>query len=206
MKGLIPSLPRGLARVFPHRQPRSLPLSPDAPTKQSLAVSPPEHAVLNVRPYARTLGPRHVPILASANGIPFLRLKKPQPESLSRVIRQKLDNRIKMFDHKVMLANYWKPLATYEEEWDQILEMQCGFVEEDEGSVLKRRREDKWQYEVSLAEDANVLKYEKEMATDRKVAAKMVKLIDEETKLAKLEGQKVVRGRKNQPIRDRWLK
>lgn len=111
-----------------------------------------------------------------------------------------------MFDHKVMLANYWKPLATYEEEWDQILEMQCGFVEEDEGSVLKRRREDKWQYEVSLAEDANVLKYEKEMATDRKVAAKMVKLIDEETKLAKLEGQKVVRGRKNQPIRDRWLK
>lgn len=135
-----------------------------------------------------------------------MRLKKPQPESLSRVIRQKLDNRIKMFDHKVMLANYWKPLAMYEEEWDKILEVHCGFIEEDEGSVFTRRREDKWQYEVILAEDANGLKYDKEMATDREVAARMVKLIDEETELATLEGQKIVRGRKNKPIRDRWLK
>lgn len=38
-------------------------------------------------------GRRKVPVLVSARGVPFLRIKKPQPKNLSGVIRNKLEKR-----------------------------------------------------------------------------------------------------------------
>ncbi|KAJ6270962.1 hypothetical protein PSV08DRAFT_300228, partial [Bipolaris maydis] len=38
--------------------------------------------------------------MSSANGIPFLRLTKPQPPALSRVLRQRLERKIRLFDTK----------------------------------------------------------------------------------------------------------
>ncbi|KAF1972857.1 hypothetical protein BU23DRAFT_466445 [Bimuria novae-zelandiae CBS 107.79] len=202
LKTLIPTLPRGITRAPPQRRPQPPPQ--DTSTKHPLAVLPPEKAVLNVRPYAKTSGPRHVPILASANGVPFLRLKKPQPESLSRVIRQKLDRRIKSFADKIMYANYWVPLARYEDEWDRILAERFGIVEARNGYVWAQ--EDKWLHEIKVAEMAAQEDFERLNATDRWITKRMVELIDKETELAMQEGQKIVRGRKGRPIRDLSLK
>lgn len=119
------------------------------------------------------------------------------------MIRQKLDRRIKTFDDRIMFTNYWVPIARYEDDWDAILAAECGFAEEGDNSG---RREDQWLHEVKLAERENMNKYENDMAKDREITKRMVELIDKETELARQEGQEVVRGRKNKPIRDRWLK
>jgi len=185
-----------------------VPLSPT--TKHPLAVLPPDRAVLNVRPYAHTSGPRHVPILASANGIPFLRLTKPQPPALSRVLRQKLSRRIERFHQRVLLSNYWIPIAKYEDEWDAILRRECGFKgEHDSGEVDGRgngapQRPAKWADVMLQAWEENADVFEKDLMTDKAIARKMLGIVDAETRLAKLEGQTVVRGRKGRPIKPRW--
>lgn len=159
---------------------------------------------MNVRPYANTNGPRHVPILASANGIPFLRIKKPQPPVLSRVIRQALQRRIDLFHKKTLLLNYWAPLSNHEDEWDAILESECDFVEE--GSRQYGTFDPLWVDEVNVAEYATRVTHDKDMEKTAETTARMIRLVEMETELAIREGQKIVRGRKTKPIRDRWLK
>lgn len=159
---------------------------------------------MNVRPYEKTTGPRHVPILASANGIPFLRVKKPQPPVLSRVIRQALQRRIGNFHAKILLLNYWVPLSNHEDEWDAILERECGLVEKD--TTMYGKFDPLWADEVIKAESANRAAHDSDIQKTMWIAKKMTELVDKETELAIQEGQKIVRGRKHKPIRDRWLK
>lgn len=142
-----------------------------------------------------------MPILAHANGIPFLRITKPQPLSLSRMIQQKLHKRNVRFDHKVLLANYWIPLSSYEDDWDAILERDYGILDGDE----TEEDDMPWTREVRLAYRANADSKDKDYESSRSIAAQMLALVDKETKLAKEEGQPIVRGRKNKPIRPRWL-
>ncbi|OAG12840.1 uncharacterized protein CC84DRAFT_1135894 [Paraphaeosphaeria sporulosa] len=202
LKTLIPSLPRRIVRSSSRRRHTKPQLDPSA--KDHGAVLPPEKALLNVRPYAKTNGPRHVPILASANGIPFLRIKKPQPPVLSRVIRQALQRRIDNFHDRILFLNYWIPLSNHEDEWDAILKRECGFVEKD---TRKYGTFDPlWVYQVNIAEQANRAAHEKDIKKATETATRMTELIDKETELAIQEGQKIVRGRKTKPIRDRWLK
>jgi hypothetical protein len=129
--------------------------------------------------------------MAGANGIPFLRLTKPQPAALSRVLRQKLARRIARFHNRVELMNYWLPLAKQEDEWDMLMTAQL------------REREDrvKWTDAVHEAKRLNVVLYEEELAKDREITRKMQSIVDEETKLALKEGQTIVRGREKAPIR-----
>lgn len=120
------------------------------------------------------------------------------------MIRQKLARRMKDFDDKILCSHYWVPLASYEDEWDLILEQQCGFDEEDamghQGSELT------WSHEFGLWEISNVTNFKELIAKDNKIAEKMMRLVDKETELALQEGETVVRGRKNNPIRSQWLK
>jgi hypothetical protein len=148
-----------------------------------------------VRPYAKTSGPRHVPIMSSANGVPFLRLTKPQPPSLSRILRQRLITRIKLFDTKITLGNWSLPMATLEDEWDA------------EVNFRSRRNVDghddgvKWVDAVRLSEMINQEAYEKDQVKGRETTRKMQRIVDLETALALKEGQTLVRGRKRRPIR-----
>ncbi|KAF2866706.1 hypothetical protein BDV95DRAFT_552143 [Massariosphaeria phaeospora] len=190
LRSLISTLPRGLTRSPPSRRP---PRVRSALSKQ-LACLPPEKALLNVRPYANVSGPRHVPILASANSIPFLRIKKPQPSSLSRIIQVKLKGRIRRFHNRTVLANYWLPFATHEDRWDELIE-ELGVVGQDQG-----RSDIGWAYEVRRAVRAYDMTYERETAGDRKVATRMQEIVDQETVLALREGQTITRGRKHRPI------
>lgn len=66
------------------------------------------------------------------------------------------------------------------------------------------RGEPKWADALQEASQLNLDAYDKDMATDREIARKMIRIVDEETRLALQEGQKVVRGRKGKPIRPRW--
>ncbi|KAF2266948.1 hypothetical protein CC78DRAFT_531373 [Lojkania enalia] len=185
---LIPSLPRGIARLPP--QPRLSPSPPDR-SKKTLACLPPGQKELDAHPRKVLSGPRHVPILASANGLPFLRLKKPQPENLSRMLRQKLDSRMSLFDKKVLLLNYWAPIAINEDMWDEILRKECGIAES--------KASPKWLEAISEAKVENNKLHEKHMLADRELALRMQQIVDQETELALKEGQKIVRGRKRRP-------
>jgi hypothetical protein len=123
--------------------------------EERLACLPAKRAVLNVRPYAKTSGPRHVPILASANGIPFLRITKPQPPALSRMIRQRLTRKINVFHMKIILSNWWLPMAQQEDEWDDLVNMRASRSEDlDDDGV-------KWVDAVQMSERLNQDIYER---------------------------------------------
>ncbi|KAI0887749.1 uncharacterized protein GGS22DRAFT_154162 [Annulohypoxylon maeteangense] len=74
-------------------------------------------------------GKRHIPRLDMASDIPFLRIKKPQPPVLNRVLTQKIKKRVERYDS---LGNYWDemlPDAELEDAW-----------EKDVGAMLKTHR------------------------------------------------------------------
>ncbi|KAF2832960.1 hypothetical protein CC86DRAFT_389366 [Ophiobolus disseminans] len=187
---LVSQLPRGLTR--PHRV-RVFPQEPSE-AKERLASLPPHRAVLNVRPYAKTSGPRHVPVIASANGIPFLRLTKPQPPALSRMLRQRLAKKIRVFDTKIMLGNWWLPMSKREDEWDAIVNMQTGSKVNGHDDGVR------WVDAVRLSERENQEAYERDQTKERMVTRKMQKIVDLETELALKEGRTITRGRNRRPI------
>ncbi|KAH9865550.1 hypothetical protein J1614_009135 [Plenodomus biglobosus] len=185
-------LQRMISRIPPalKRKPQPRRISTPEPPKERLATLPPERAVLNVRPYAKTSGPRHVPILASANGVPFLRFTKPQPPALSRILRQRLQRKIDLFDMKVLLANWWLPLCKQEDMWDTLINAQ-----------LKEPADNtRWADAVRLAEQENMEAHHKDLQKDIDVTKKMQKIIDKEMELALAEGQTIIRGRKRRPL------
>lgn len=71
------------------------------------------------RPRPVVNGKRRVPVLVNARGVPFLRIKKPQPMNLSGVIRSKLDNRWKRVERRERLTDD-SMLAEYEDLWDKL--------------------------------------------------------------------------------------
>ena len=188
MTRLVSQLPRGLTRTPPVKLAGKV---PSEPPPERLACLPPEKAVLNVRPYATTSGLRHVPILASANGVPFLRLTKPQPPALSRILRQRLQRKQELFDIKIILSNWWLPMCKDEDVWDELI-----------NARLKKREDTvRWTDAIRLSERENYEAYERDQQKDRDITKKMQRIVDEETKLALEEGQTIVRGRRRRPIR-----
>ncbi|PGH18563.1 hypothetical protein AJ79_00342 [Helicocarpus griseus UAMH5409] len=69
------------------------------------------------RPRLHVKGTRRVPVLVNARGVPFLRIKKPIPPSLSRAVRSILDWRSKKTDLRHDLEDYIY-LANLEDQWD----------------------------------------------------------------------------------------
>ncbi|OAL50431.1 hypothetical protein IQ07DRAFT_566371 [Pyrenochaeta sp. DS3sAY3a] len=185
----IAELPRALTRA-PTARPLPVPKQPD-PERERQAGLPPKRAVLNARPYPVIAGPRHVPILASANGVPFLRLTKPQPRMLTRIIRQRLERRQVIFDTKVFLNNWWKPMCQSEDAWDDLLRAQLNEGEEEE----------KWVDAIHLSLSQNKDAYQQEINRDKWLTKRMQYIVDKETELALKEGRTIVRGRRRKPLK-----
>ncbi|KAF2856073.1 hypothetical protein T440DRAFT_384550 [Plenodomus tracheiphilus IPT5] len=164
--------------------------APPKEPKERLTCLPPERAVLNVRPYAKTSGPRHVPILAATNGIPFLRFSKPQPPALSRVLRQRIQRKNDLWDLKIVLGNWWLPASQQEDVWDTLMDEQLGH----QGDTTK------WMDAVRKAIRENAEAHHREFQKDKETTKKMQKIVDEETKLALAEGQTIFRGRARRPL------
>ncbi|KAL1988246.1 hypothetical protein VTN96DRAFT_221 [Rasamsonia emersonii] len=72
------------------------------------------------RPRPVVSGRRRVPVLVNARGIPFLRIKKPQPQNLSRVIRNKLERRWAWIERRDRLE-IEKLFAKDEDYWDSLV-------------------------------------------------------------------------------------
>lgn len=66
-------------------------------------------------PLEKLSGKRHIPVLFNANHIPVLRIKKPQPASLSRFIRQRIEQRQDRHDRRWRL-HAEKELAAWEDD------------------------------------------------------------------------------------------
>ena len=64
-------------------------------------------------------GVRKVPSLDEANGIPFLRIRKPESHGLSRVIRQKLHKRQWRITRVIKLKEADTAEAAWEDDWDK---------------------------------------------------------------------------------------
>ncbi|KAK2880690.1 hypothetical protein FQN49_000459 [Arthroderma sp. PD_2] len=71
------------------------------------------------RPYPKVSGVRQVPRFVAARDVPFLRIKKPQPERLSLAIRIKLDARWKNMLRKKRLETEGY-FARDEDAWDRL--------------------------------------------------------------------------------------
>jgi hypothetical protein len=123
------------------------------------------------RPQLSLNGKRKVPVLVNARGVPFLRIKKPQPRNLSGVIRNKLErrwNRIVARDRLTAELLFAKD----EDAWDHL---------------TNATEQPTWSEEVKLALDDV---YEKVRETDRRnrqLAENMWKVVLEERELAKKE-------------------
>ncbi|KAL4811231.1 hypothetical protein BDV18DRAFT_155838 [Aspergillus unguis] len=72
--------------------------------QQELTDQPhPERKSILSRPHLMISGKRHVPAMVNAGGIPILRIKKPQPQNLSRIIRTKIMAREKLTNRRERL-------------------------------------------------------------------------------------------------------
>ncbi|KAL2810468.1 hypothetical protein BJX63DRAFT_316200 [Aspergillus granulosus] len=127
------------------------------------------------RPRPAVSGRRHVPVLVNARGIPFLRIKKHQPKNLSRVIRQKLDNRWSVIERRdrLVVEMYF---AQDEDEWDR---MTTGMESETWYNTVRTSYEETLAY-IKAIDDKNtklaesmwkVVLAERELATKEKLAA-----------------------------------
>ena len=76
------------------------------------------------RPRLSVAGQRQIPKFVSARGIPFLRIKKPQPQSLSRIIRYKLRFKDKLIERRDRL-HVETLFAKDEEDWDRLITNQA---------------------------------------------------------------------------------
>ncbi|KAI1436521.1 hypothetical protein GGR50DRAFT_226933 [Xylaria sp. CBS 124048] len=64
-------------------------------------------------------GRRQIPRLDLADGVPFLRIKKPQPALLSRVLRQKIVRRVKRVESAKQMLNEDMEDARLEDDWEE---------------------------------------------------------------------------------------
>lgn len=103
-----PPLP---ARTADTRQVDETPKTPSQPLRKILD---------RPLPLSALNGERKVPILASANRMPILRIQKPQPAALSHYLnsrvkqRQKRHMRLQSYEELVVMANW-------EDQWDQLV-------------------------------------------------------------------------------------
>ena len=128
------------------------------------------------RPYQNLSGPRHVPALVNANRVPFLRIKKPQPSSLSRIILSIVKTRNHRIRNEPRLDNELS-LAQEEEDWDRTLYELAGLNSRENLS------DPPWHHEVRKAIDDNHRLQVKAIQKRADVSAKMHTIVEKEKAL-----------------------
>lgn len=131
------------------------------------------------RPFPNLSGRRHVPVLINANRVPFLRLKKPQPPFLSRIIRDTVRTRELRITRAERLSNEI-PIAENEDEWDKILY-------EHSGLHYGGPQEKPWEREVKQAFDNNHKLQVEAIQKRADIAAEMYAIVQQEKVLAEEE-------------------
>ena len=180
---ILDLLERSPARV---KEPKRAPLVPrkkSASKVEAFAdVSADESPGINLfdrpLPLEKLSGKRHVPVLFSANHIPVLRLKKPQPASLSRYIRQRIEQRQIRHDRRHRLIDELS-IARLEDQWDRLTDqtprsLEHAMLGPDDGS------EPQWSDAVRQALVDVEEKLRAESEKNRVTAEKMQAVVDRE--------------------------
>lgn len=187
---ILSLLERAPAKVKLPPATRIVPTKPtraQAETSETENSQEPKRSILDRPiPLEQLTGRRHVPVLFSANRIPVLRIKKPQPASLSGVIRKRLEQRQARLDRKDRL-NEEKILASREDEWDDLVEQEG---QNFEAAMMREHGEPRWTSAITgaLYEVEQQMQEEKERR--RVMVEKMQAVVDRETELFKQEGWK----------------
>lgn len=132
-------------------------------------------------------GPRHVPVLFNANRIPVLRIKKPQPESLSRFLRQRIKQRQNRHDRRWRLYAE-QDIARREDEWDDIIIEAAGEAESKSmaqamSSPSKSTVESTWASALQAGIKEVEERLDEEREKNRVMAEKMQAVVDREQEL-----------------------
>lgn len=90
-------------------------------------------------------GRRKVPRLDMAGDLPFLRLTKPQPPLLSRVLGQKIKRRAERMRDVMAFTDEALPEAQLEDQWDRAM---AGLVREEKGAASLSPPRRLWQQNV----------------------------------------------------------
>jgi len=157
------------------------------------------------RPLEQLSGRRHVPVLFNANHIPVLRIKKPQPPSLSRFIRQRVLQRQNRHDRRWRLSSE-KELAKHEDEWDRLVADEVTTTgpklsAQSVGGIAAVRRgyEPTWTSAITTAAREAQQQIDGEREKNRVMAEKMQAVVDKEKAL--YEAEKVHRLKARRQIR-----
>ncbi|KAI9816390.1 MAG: hypothetical protein M1832_005057 [Thelocarpon impressellum] len=166
----------------PKTQQTRKPASPQDPTSKAsrprrLPAPYPNATPVLARPHLQISGRRHVPTLVSTNSLPFLRFKKPQSPFLTRIIRNKLEQKEKryhlLYDLQAQLA-----LAKSEDVWDEVVPL---------GYEGVRRGQNTWAWHVReaicLVED----RLEEEEERRKRLARRLQWIVELEEVLAQKE-------------------
>ena len=142
-------------------------------------------------------GKRRVPNLISAQGVPFLRYSKPQPISLSRVIRQKQErDQKKLTQQEGLKTDVF--IAQAEDKWDEIVKSQMSeeqrqlrgtlkSAQESNGTGDDEGQEQSWKHEIVIAE-AELYQQMKETTWENaEMGRKMWEIVVKERELAAQE-------------------
>jgi hypothetical protein len=130
-------------------------------------------------PVSQLSGKRHIPVLFSANNIPILRIKKPQPENLSGFIKNRITQRQRRHDRRHWLMEQIE-FAKYEDLWDEIVESEVGAG----GEVWE---EPTWAEEFEIAKGEVDYYIRQEGRKNAAMAAKMQGIVDRETEMFERE-------------------
>ncbi|KAF2842375.1 hypothetical protein M501DRAFT_411806 [Patellaria atrata CBS 101060] len=141
---------------------------------------PPGQKLLETRPHKHVTGIRRVPKLIYANGFPMLRIKKPQSHSVGRVIRQLVSQRVRRWEDRWQLEDWWIPMSRMEDRWDNILLAECGVGDVQES-------ESKWEYSVLSAFQDLRARQDKTRDKGTQMARRMQEIVDQEQELANNE-------------------
>lgn len=209
MQSLLSRLPRAL------KAPPVAPVSPSRSRNPTTAVCLPmvhgwnETALAQrPRPLSALKGRnRRVPVLVSANRIPFLRFTKPQPQALSMYIKTRVVQRQRRHDRRKELEAAVE-LGHWEDEWDR--DVRVRMEGRSEGDVGRGRSSDgdagaTWQ-DVALGGLKEIHgALDRETEKNKLWAQKMVAIVDREKKMAETE-RKQRRMAKNSQRRERKAK
>jgi hypothetical protein len=146
-------------------------------------------------------GKRRVPALVSANQIPFLRYKKPQPLALTQYINTRIKQRNKRHLLRTRLEAEVE-IANSEDAWDTVLRRYARFRDTETSS---HSPENLWAHETRTALQVVTDALAREKQNNARMAALMWDVVDQEQALAekerledeereKLQGQKDTSG------------
>ncbi|PWY80614.1 hypothetical protein BO70DRAFT_292565 [Aspergillus heteromorphus CBS 117.55] len=142
--------------------------------QKSTALRHPDAEPILSRPRPVVKGKRHIPVLVNARGLPFLRIKKPQPKFLSAVLNSKAEMRWKWIERAQRLEHELV-MAQDEDEWD----------------VLTGHGEDEtWAQSVQLSYRNVCLTIKRADQRSQELAESMWKVVLAERKLAEEEKQR----------------